>query len=88
MMTINPYDLADLLSREGYGIDDDTGEVYTEPESKREFLLTLACLGKLRVKQDAQFQLGFYIPHWNCDNSFSEYCQEFPHEQQCKCYDV
>ncbi len=87
-MKMNPLDLAEILEEEGYAIDEDSGEVYTDPESKRGLLLTLAATGNLKVKHDAMFKLGFYIPYWNCYHSFDSYCQEFPHEQQCKCYDV
>ena len=87
-MKINPLDLGELLEEEGYGLAQDTGEVYTDPESKRDLLILLASLGKLRVKRDAEFQLGFYLPHWKCFETLSDYCLEFPHEQQCKCYDV
>tara|TARA_Y100000361_G_C10997890_1_gene257706 strand:+ start:94 stop:354 length:261 start_codon:yes stop_codon:yes gene_type:complete len=85
---INSLDLAELLEEEGYALDQDTGEVYTDPESKRDLLITLACLGKLNVKRDAEFQLGFYIPNWTCFSFPNSPCREYPHEQQCKCYDV
>ena len=88
MAPINAIDLADLLEYEGYAIDQDTGEVYTEPNGKRTLLVILAALNQLYVAHDAEFQLGFYIPHWKCYDSLSDYCNEFPHEQQCKCYDV
>ncbi len=87
-MKINPLDLADLLERNGYALDEDSGEVYTDPESKTEFLVTLAATGHLTVKHNAEFQLGFHIPHWKCYQSLKDYCNQFPHEQQCKCYDV
>ena len=32
---INAVDLADLLECEGYVVDEDTGEVYSEPNGKR-----------------------------------------------------
>ena len=89
MMTINPLDLAELLDRsEGYGLDRDSGEVYTDDPSKRDLLITLASLGKLKVRRNYEFELCFYIPHWTCYEYPDEYCKEFPHEQQCKCYDI
>ena len=95
MMTnyhFNSLDLAEVLQEEGYGIDEDSGEVYTDPESKRDLLIILASLGKLNVGRgidaDDPFKLSFTIPYWNCYNSFEGYCKQFPHEQQCKCYDV
>lgn len=88
----NPIDLAEVLEEEGYGIDEDSGEVYTDPERKRDLLIILASLGKLNVERginaDDPFKLCFSIPYWNCYNSFEGYCEHFPHEQQCKCYDV
>ena len=87
MMTINPMDLAELLEYEGYAIDEDTGEVYTEPNGKRTLLVILAALGKLYVHHDAEFQLGFYLPHWRCYD-LDGYCEHHPNEPQCKCYDV
>ena len=87
MVPINPMDLAELLECEGYAVDPDTGEVYTEPNGKRTLLAILAALNKLYVAHDAEFQLGFYIPHWKCYD-MDGYCDLHPHEQQCKCYDV
>ena len=91
-MTINPLDLAELLEEEGFALDEDTGEVYTEPNGNRSVLLILASLGKLKVDRgvdaDDPFKLCFTIPHWNCYTSFENYCNQFPHEQQCKCYEV
>ena len=87
MVNINAIDLADLLESEGYAVDEDTGEVYTEPNGKRTLLVILAALGKLYVSHDPAFQLGFYIPHWKCYD-IDGYCDLHPNEQQCKCYDV
>ncbi len=87
MGQINAMDLADLMESEGYAVDPDTGEVYTEPNGKRTLLVILAALGHLYVYHDAEFQLGFYIPHWKCYD-MDGYCDQHPHEQQCKCYDV
>ena len=87
MEPINAVDLADLLEYEGYAIDQDTGEVYTEPNGKRTLLVILAALNQLYVAHDHEFQLGFYIPHWKCYD-FDGYCDLHPNEPQCKCYDV
>ena len=86
--TINPLDLADLLEREQYEIDEDTGEVYPNPKRSEWELLLLASQGNLRVKRNALHELGYYIPHWECYDSLEDYCKEFPYEQQCKCYEV
>ena len=88
MKKIYPLDLAELLEEEGFAFDEDTGEVYTEPNGNRSLLLILASLGQLNIERDAEFKLGFYVPHIRCFNSLSDYCLEFPHEQQCKCYDI
>tara|TARA_R100000781_G_C4011921_1_gene103979 strand:+ start:29 stop:325 length:297 start_codon:yes stop_codon:yes gene_type:complete len=87
---INSLDLAELLEEEGYALDEDTGEVYTEPNGKRTLLIMLAALGKLYVRhehQDHGWKLCFFIPHWRCYDQ-DDYCKQFPHEQQCKCYDL
>ena len=86
--TIDPLDLAELLEREQYRIDEDTGEVIPNPAKDQWELLSLASEGLLRVKRNALHELGYYIPHWQCYNNLEEYCKEFPHEQQCKCYEV
>ena len=90
--TISPVDLAELLEEEGYALDGYSGEVYTDPEGKRDLLIVLASLGKLKVDRgldtDDPFKLCFSIPNWDCYTSYEECCQQFPHEQQCKCYDV
>ena len=86
--TIDPLDLAELLEREQYLIDEDTGEVYPHPTKSEWDLILLASEGNLRVKRNAQHELGYYIPHWECYNSLEDYCKEFPYEQQCKCYEV
>ena len=87
METINAMDLADLLESEGYVVDEDTGEVYTEPNGKRTLLLILASLGKLYVAHDPEFQLSYFIPHWKYYD-LDNYCEYHPNEPQCKCYDV
>tara|TARA_R100000781_G_scaffold92563_1_gene57414 strand:- start:1058 stop:1321 length:264 start_codon:yes stop_codon:yes gene_type:complete len=87
-MKIYPLDLAELLQEEGYAFDEDEGEVYTEPNGKKTLLILLAALGQLNVRYNAEMEVGFFIPHWKCFDSMDGYCQEFPHEQQCKLYDV
>ncbi len=84
---INAVDLADLLECEGYVVDEDTGEVYTEPNGKRALLLILAALNKLYVTHDAEFKLSYFIPHWKCYD-LDGYCDIHPNEPQCKCYEV
>ena len=86
--TIQPLDLAELLEKEQYIIDEDTGEVLPNPNKDQWELLSLASEGLLKVKRNALHELGYFIPHWQCYNSFEDYCKEFPHEQQCKCYEV
>ena len=84
---INSMDLADMLESEGFVVDEDTGEVYTEPNGKRALLLILAALNKLYISHDAEFKLSYYIPHWKCYD-LDGYCESHPYEQACKCYDV
>lgn len=86
-MNLNSIDLADLLQEEGYALDEDTGEVYTEPNGKRTLLVILAAMGKLYVTHDHEFKLAFYLPHWRCYD-LDGYCEMHPNEPQCKCYDV
>ena len=88
MRPINAHDLEELLQNEGYGIDQDTGEVYDNGEVSQKFLITLAACGTLNIKRDNFNEISFYIPHYCCYNSMEDYCQEFPNEQQCKYYDV
>lgn len=88
MVPINVDDLEELLQDEGYGVDQDTGEVYDDGEGNRKFLITLAACGTLNIKRGGFHDIGFYIPHYTCYNSMDDYCQEFPNEQQCKYYDV
>ena len=88
MRPINAPDLEELLQNEGYGIDQDTGEVYDNGEVSQKFLITLAACGTLNVKRDGFHEVGFFIPHYTCYNSMDDYCQEFPNEQQCKYYAV
>ena len=88
MRPINAPDLEELLQNEGYGIDQDTGEVYDNGEVIQKFLITLAACGTLIVKGDGFHEVGFFIPHYTCYNSMDDYCQELPNEQHCKYYDV
>ena len=88
MNSFNPLDLSELLEEEGYAFDAETGEVWTEPGANRSLLLLLTAMGKLKVERDHEFKLAFYVPHIRCFNSLKDYCLEFPHEQQCKCYEV
>ena len=88
MRPINAADLEELLQNEGYGIDQDTGEVYDNGEVSQKFLITLAACGTLNVKRDGFHEVGFFIPHYTCYNSMEDYCHEFPNEQQCKYYDL
>jgi len=81
MRPINAPDLEELLQNEGYGIDQDTGEVYDNGEVSQKFLITLAACGTLNIKRDGFHELGFFIPHYTCYNSMEDYCQEFPNEQ-------
>ena len=91
-MTLNPHDLSECLDRLGYYIDDETGEVFIEldpcgPPSIDKFLVTLASQGQLITKRNAAYELGFYLPNWQCFSNMEEYCKVFPYEQQCKIYD-
>ena len=52
MRPINAHDLEHLLQDEGYGIDNDTGEVYDNGEVSKKFLITLAACGTLNIKRD------------------------------------
>ena len=88
MKTIYPLDLAELLEEEGFAFDAETGEVWTEPNGNRNLLFLLAATGNLKIERDHEFKLAFYVPHIRCFNSLKDYCLEFPHEQQCKCYEV
>ncbi len=89
---INPCDTAELLDRLGYYVDDSTGEVFVHlepcaPPTFDKFLFMLAVMGQLITKRNADFELGFYLPNWQCFNSMEEYCEVFPYDQQCKMYD-
>ena len=86
MNKIPPLDLAELLQEDGYELDLETGEVYTRDNEW--LLMLLASAGNLRVKRNHHHELGYYIPHWKAFDSLEDYCNEFPHEQQCKCYEL
>tara|TARA_R100000458_G_scaffold9335_1_gene7439 strand:+ start:673 stop:939 length:267 start_codon:yes stop_codon:yes gene_type:complete len=88
-MTLNPHDLSELLYRLGYYVDDETGEVMIELDRPviDKFLTNLAVQGSLIMKRNAEYELGFYLPNWQCFSSMEEYCKVFPYEQQCKEYD-
>ena len=85
---MNPSDLADLLNYEGFYVDYGTGYVspYDEDESS-DVLLLLAALGKLEVRRDLEGTPEYFIPHLHIGN-MQQYCQAFPNDPQCKCYDV
>ena len=88
-MTLNPHDLSELLYRLGYYVDDETGAVMIELDRPviDKFLTNLAVQGSLIMKRNAEYELGFYLPNWQCFSSMEEYCKVFPYEQQCKEYD-
>jgi len=93
MPLINVHDLAQLLDRQGYYIDDEDGEVvlnYDPDESNVDnLLIVLAAIGALQVKnKTVENELGFYLPHWKCYNNMESYCEDFPNYPACKCYDL
>ena len=93
MPLINVHDLAQLLDRQGYYIDDEDGEVvlnYDPDESNvDDLLIILAAVGALEVKpKPDDHQLCFYLPHWRCYNNLEAYCQDFPNYPACKSYDL
>ncbi len=82
---MNPHDLADVLHYEGFVVDYDTGEVFSEDTC--DALIILAALGKLEIKRDVNGEPIYYIPHMNvCD--MQSYCEAFPDDVCCKMYDV
>tara|TARA_A200000159_G_scaffold164048_2_gene192287 strand:- start:185 stop:433 length:249 start_codon:yes stop_codon:yes gene_type:complete len=82
---VNPHDLADVLRYEGFVVDYDTGEVYSEDTC--DTLIVLVALGKLEIKRDVNGELIYYIPHMDvCD--MQSYCDAFPNDVSCKMYDV
>ena len=90
MPLINVHDLAQLLDRQGYYVDDDDGEVaisLNDTENVDNLLIILAVLGALQVKnKPEENQLGFFLPHWKCYDSMEAYCEEFPNDPACKTY--
>ena len=93
MPLINVHDLAQLLDRQGYYINDDDGEVvlnYDPDESNVDnLLIVLAAVGALHVKYKPEdHELGFFLPNWKCYGSMEAYCEEFPNDPACKTYDT
>ena len=92
MPLINVHDLAQLLDRHGYYVDDDDGEVaisLNDTENVDNLLIILAVLGALQVKnKPEENQLGFYLPHWKCYDSMEAYCAQHPNDPACKTYDT
>ena len=93
MPLINVHDLAQLLDRQGYYINDDDGEVvlnYDPGEDNVDnLLIVLAAVGALHVKYKPEdHQLGFFLPNWKCYCSMEAYCEEFPNDPACKTYDT
>ena len=92
MPLINVHDLAQLLDRQGYYVDDDDGEVaisLNDTENVDNLLIILAVLGALQVKnKPEENQLGFFLPNWKCYGSMEAYCEEFPNDPACKTYDT
>ena len=89
---INPHDLAELLDRNGFYIDDDDGEVLPslDPDDnvEEDLLIMLAAVGCLVLKRHADDNMiGFYLPHWKAYSDMDEYCLEFPNDPACKDYD-
>jgi hypothetical protein len=82
-MTLNPHDLADLLSLQGFLVDYDTGEIDYPDDMDISLLITLAASGKLDVGRD----LSFVIPDLTIVD-MDTYCEYYPNDPQCKCYDV
>ena len=92
MPLINVHDLAQLLDRKGYYIDDEDGEVLlnlADESNVDDLLITLAAVGALQVKNKTlENEVGFYLPHWKCYNNLESYCEDFPNYPACKCYDL
>ena len=92
MPLINVHDLAQLLDRKGYYIDDEDGEVLlnlADESNVDDLLIILAAVGALHVKYKPEdHQLGFFLPNWKCYGSMEAYCEEFPNDPACKTYDT
>jgi len=85
---MNPSDLADLLYYEGFDVDYGSGHINTELQGvSNDVLIILAALGKLEVRRDLEGNPEYFIPHLHIGN-MQQYCQSFPEDPQCKCYDV
>jgi len=91
---MNPHDLANVLDKKGYWIDDDTGEVSMsidttlEEEKPTDLLVLLAATGQLELRYDSLNDPKFFLKNWKCYESMEEYCKVHPHEPQCKTYDT
>lgn len=84
---MNYLDLADALNDAGYEVDYDTGLVDYRSIGSSELLITLYALDKLEIHHDLDGRPEYYIPHLAvCD--MQSYCDQFPNDPQCKCYDV
>jgi hypothetical protein len=84
---MNYLDLADALCDAGYEVDYDTGLVDYRSMGSPELLITLYALDKLEIHHDLDGRPEYYIPHLAvCD--MQSYCDQFPNDPQCKCYDV
>ena len=92
MPLINVHDLAQLLDRQGYYVDDEDGEIaisLNDTENVDNLLIILAVLGALQVKnKPEENQLGFFLPHWKCYDSMEAYCAQHPNDPACKTYDT
>lgn len=86
MTMINPSDLADLLCLDDLYVDYDTGEIFYRPDTLH-LLIILAALGKITVGRDEFHQPTFFIPDLNI-STIEQYCEAYPSDPQCKCYDV
>ena len=93
MLMINPHDLAELLDRKGYYVDDDDGEVTASldpyEDELDDLLILLAAVECLQLKRKpVENQLGFYLPHWRAYEDMEQYCKEFPQDPACLDYDA
>ena len=85
---LNPSDLADLLKLAGFYVDYDTGEIIqTHSNVSMDLLIFLASLGKIDVGRDEDHLPTFFIPDPSI-STMEQYCEAYPSDQQCKCYDV
>ena len=93
MLLINPHDLAQLLDRNGFYVDDEDGEVAKNldpyEDEVDDLLIILAAVGALQVRHKPEENLlGFYLPHWKTYDSMEAYCEQFPNDPACKTYDT